>query len=62
VLFYYALGAATKGVRVALDEVKRTMDVRMVANLIEDQVDFESAMGYSEYENRVARFGGTYIA
>ena len=59
VVIYYAfcLLAAVRGVTQALDEMRRTLDVRLVGELLEDGEVFESRMGYGEFSERVRKYG-----
>lgn len=59
VVIYYAfcLLAAVRGVTQALDEMRRTLDVRLVGELLEDGGAFESRMGYGEFSERVRKYG-----
>jgi hypothetical protein len=59
VVIYYAfcLLAAVRGVTQALDEMRRTLDVRLVGELLEDGEVFESRMGYGEFSERARKYG-----
>lgn len=56
VLFYFTLGAAAKGVKAALEALKKQGEVRGLGHLVESQAAFEAVMGYDQYEARVARY------
>jgi 2-methylisocitrate lyase-like PEP mutase family enzyme len=63
IVIYYAfcLLAAVRGVTQALDEMGRTLDVRLVGELLEDGETFESRMGYEDFSKRARRYGGDQL-
>jgi 2-methylisocitrate lyase-like PEP mutase family enzyme len=58
IVIYYAFCvlAAVRGVTQALDEMGRTLDVRLVVELLEDGETFESRMGYEDFSERARKY------
>ena len=59
IVIYYAFCvlAAARGLTRALDEMGRTLDVRLVEELLEDGETFESRMGYGDFSERARKYG-----
>ncbi len=59
IVIYYAFCvlAAVRGLTRALDEMGRTLDVRLVGELLEDGEAFESRMGYGDFSERARKYG-----
>ena len=59
IVIYYAFCvlAAVRGLTRALDEMGRTLDVRLVEELLEDGEAFESRMGYGDFSERARKYG-----
>jgi 2-methylisocitrate lyase-like PEP mutase family enzyme len=55
-LWYSLIGAAAKGVRDTLQAVKKGTEIADLPHLILDQHEFESFMGYADYEERATRY------
>ena len=59
IVIYYAFCvlAAVRGLTRALDEMGRTLDVRLVEELLEDGEAFASRMGYGDFSGRARKYG-----
>lgn len=55
-LWYSLIGAAARGVAATLDSLKDGNEVADLGDLLVGQRDFESLMGYAEYERRATRY------
>lgn len=55
-LWYSIIGAASKNVAAVLNEFRGGREIVDVKNLVTDQRAFEATMGYTEYEQRSARY------